>query len=388
MRPEHLPTFPRSLHPGAWWLWAIGAGGGREPDPEPGAAAADRGGHRLRGRGPAQRRALGPLLRRVPEAVAGRDRGAHPVPVAALHRRAGPDGAVHAAVAAAAGGQRPQAGRGGEPRGGAPGVLRGPPAGHHPVLRRRRERAGQRPAAAAVRAGRALRDRRRLRDRADLRARSWSATPRGSGRRTGCAGRAAGSRSLKRLAMPVLEGALERSVDLAAAMDARGYGRTTDEGRVARRTTAVLVFGGLLGVCVGIYGLLDATASTWLGTPMLLVGLGRGGRRAAPGRPPLGAHDATGRTRGRCPSGWSPAPAWWPRSRSSSTCAAPGVVLPGQRHRPAAGAAAGHRRHPGRPAARGAGPAAARSPRAPAGAPARAPTGSRCRRDRAATRSG
>ena len=24
MRPEHLPTFPHSLHPGAWWLWAIG----------------------------------------------------------------------------------------------------------------------------------------------------------------------------------------------------------------------------------------------------------------------------------------------------------------------------------------------------------------------------
>ena len=38
-----------------------------------------------------------------------------------------------------------------------------------------------------------------------------------------------GLRSLRRLAMPVLEGALERSVDLAAAMDSRGYGRTTDE---------------------------------------------------------------------------------------------------------------------------------------------------------------
>lgn len=79
--------------------------------------------------------------------------------------------------------------------------------------------------------------------------------------------------SLKRLAMPVLEGALERSVDLAAAMDARGYGRTTDAGRVSRRATGVLVFGGLLGVCIGVYGLLDATASVWLGTPMLVVGL-------------------------------------------------------------------------------------------------------------------
>jgi energy-coupling factor transport system permease protein len=82
-----------------------------------------------------------------------------------------------------------------------------------------------------------------------------------------------GPASLGRLAMPVLEGALERSVDLAAAMDSRGYGRTTDAGRVSRRVTALLVFGGLLGVCVGVYGLLDGTASTWLGMPMLAVGM-------------------------------------------------------------------------------------------------------------------
>jgi energy-coupling factor transport system permease protein len=101
-------------------------------------------------------------------------------------------------------------------------------------------------------------------------------------------GQSGGLRSLRRLAMPVLEGALERSIDLAAAMDARGYGRTTDAGRVSARVTAALVFGGLLGVCVGVYGLLDGTASTWLGTPMLVTGLvvaaaglRAGGRRTA-----------------------------------------------------------------------------------------------------------
>jgi energy-coupling factor transport system permease protein len=82
-----------------------------------------------------------------------------------------------------------------------------------------------------------------------------------------------GAGSLKRLAMPVIEGALERSVDLAAAMDARGYGRTTDSGRVAGRVTAVLVFGGLVGLCIGVYGLLDGAAAAWLGWPMLLAGL-------------------------------------------------------------------------------------------------------------------
>jgi energy-coupling factor transport system permease protein len=78
--------------------------------------------------------------------------------------------------------------------------------------------------------------------------------------------------SLVRLAMPVLEGALEHSVELAAAMDSRGYGRTTDTTRVSRRLTGTLVFGGLLGVCVGVYGLLDGTTSSWLGLPMLLAG--------------------------------------------------------------------------------------------------------------------
>src|SRR3954468_5574879 len=86
-------------------------------------------------------------------------------------------------------------------------------------------------------------------------------------------GRSTGLRSFGRLAMPVLEGALDRSVDLAAAMDSRGYGRTTDAARVSRRVTAVLVFGGLLGVCIGVYGLLDGTASAWLGIPMLAAGV-------------------------------------------------------------------------------------------------------------------
>jgi len=95
-----------------------------------------------------------------------------------------------------------------------------------------------------------------------------------------------GWRMFTRTAMPVLEGALERSVELAAAMDSRGYGRTTDASRVSRRTTAALTFGGLLGVCVGVYGLLDAGAAALLGLPSLLlglllagVGLALGGRR-------------------------------------------------------------------------------------------------------------
>jgi energy-coupling factor transport system permease protein len=97
-----------------------------------------------------------------------------------------------------------------------------------------------------------------------------------------------GVRGLRGVAMPVLEGALERSVDLAAAMDARGFGRTNGAGR---HTSGALTLVGLLGVCAGLYGLLDAGSPVALGLPLLAAGtvvagagLAVGGRRATRSR--------------------------------------------------------------------------------------------------------
>ncbi|MCB5907099.1 CbiQ family ECF transporter T component [Streptomyces pinistramenti] len=81
-----------------------------------------------------------------------------------------------------------------------------------------------------------------------------------------------GVAALLQVGLPVLEGALERSVALAAAMDARGYGRSAFVPRAVRHTTTVLTLGGLLGVCAGTYGLL-ADAGAGLGLPLLLAGL-------------------------------------------------------------------------------------------------------------------
>lgn len=81
-----------------------------------------------------------------------------------------------------------------------------------------------------------------------------------------------GLRGLLHVGLPVLEGALERSVALAAAMDARGYGRTAEVAPAVRRTTAALTLGGLLGVCAGTYGLLTAEGGSY-GLPVLLAGL-------------------------------------------------------------------------------------------------------------------
>ncbi|MEU4396678.1 CbiQ family ECF transporter T component [Kribbella sp. NPDC023855] len=67
--------------------------------------------------------------------------------------------------------------------------------------------------------------------------------------------------SFRTTAMPVLEGALDRSVELAAAMDSRGYGRTAQVPRRQRRITGGAVLLGLLGIALGVYALLtDATA--------------------------------------------------------------------------------------------------------------------------------
>jgi energy-coupling factor transport system permease protein len=95
-----------------------------------------------------------------------------------------------------------------------------------------------------------------------------------------------GLRSIVGVAMPVLEDALERSLALAAAMDSRGYGRKAAVPRATRRLTAGLTLGGLAGACLGVYGLLDGTGPAVLGLPVLLggvlaavAGLRLGGRR-------------------------------------------------------------------------------------------------------------
>jgi energy-coupling factor transport system permease protein len=56
---------------------------------------------------------------------------------------------------------------------------------------------------------------------------------------------------LRRLVVPVLEDALERSLALAAGMDTRGYGRAGGQTRGRRRLTGALMLVGLCGLCVG-----------------------------------------------------------------------------------------------------------------------------------------
>jgi energy-coupling factor transport system permease protein len=95
-----------------------------------------------------------------------------------------------------------------------------------------------------------------------------------------------GRRAVRVVAMPVLHDALDRSFQLAAAMDSRGYGRAGQVPARVRHVTATLLIAGLVGLSLGSYGLLDGSTPRLLGSPTLAggialagAGLALGGRR-------------------------------------------------------------------------------------------------------------
>jgi len=81
---------------------------------------------------------------------------------------------------------------------------------------------------------------------------------------------------VREVALPVMTDALDRSLLLAAAMDSRGYGRVARRGRSTVAVTGALLLGGLVAIAIGSYGLLDSTAPRYLGLPMLLGGVAIG----------------------------------------------------------------------------------------------------------------
>ncbi|MDZ7676225.1 MAG: energy-coupling factor transporter transmembrane component T [Acidimicrobiales bacterium] len=106
-----------------------------------------------------------------------------------------------------------------------------------------------------------------------------------------------GVRGFTSLVVPVVEDAFDRALSMAATMDARGYGRAGEVPAGVRRATGACVIGGLAGLSMGAFAVLDTTAPDVLGVPALVVGgvLGFGALR-------LGARRAI-RTRYR-PDRW------------------------------------------------------------------------------------
>ena len=103
-----------------------------------------------------------------------------------------------------------------------------------------------------------------------------------------------------RLAVPVLAGSLERSLDLAASMESRGYGRVAPRAARAGRLGGLLAVVGMAGVVAGLYGMLASDAA--YGPPTVLAGSAVAGASLAVGA----RHDVRTRYR-RDPWAW---PEW------------------------------------------------------------------------------
>jgi energy-coupling factor transport system permease protein len=96
-----------------------------------------------------------------------------------------------------------------------------------------------------------------------------------------------GLRGLRGVAVPVLEGALDRSLQLATSMDARGYGRREVVRSAARRVASAVTVIGLLLAAIGVYGVIDSNSLFGLGLPIIAlaftlcaVGMAVSGRRS------------------------------------------------------------------------------------------------------------
>jgi energy-coupling factor transport system permease protein len=97
-----------------------------------------------------------------------------------------------------------------------------------------------------------------------------------------------GVAGLRGMAIPVLESALDRSLQLASSMDSRGYGRRVTQSVRVRRLAGGSTAVGLLLIVGGVYGALDAGSLPAGGLPfigtgaaLVAVGMMASGRRTS-----------------------------------------------------------------------------------------------------------
>ena len=82
-----------------------------------------------------------------------------------------------------------------------------------------------------------------------------------------------GIKALAKTFVPVLEGGMERALQLASAMDSRGYGRKVHLSQEKRVLSNFLMLAGLLGILFGFTGILGVFNQTNIGIVSLLIGL-------------------------------------------------------------------------------------------------------------------
>jgi energy-coupling factor transport system permease protein len=82
-----------------------------------------------------------------------------------------------------------------------------------------------------------------------------------------------GVAGLRGMAVPVLSGALDRSLQLAASMDSRGYGRRVGLTRRIRLVTGSLAVAGLLAGTAGLYWTLTGGSESFAGGSAFAAGM-------------------------------------------------------------------------------------------------------------------
>lgn len=85
-------------------------------------------------------------------------------------------------------------------------------------------------------------------------------------------GRSVGLTNFGALLIPVLEDSLHRSLELAASMDSRGFGRRGVMSNRSALAIRMALLSGLVTLAIGSYLMLSGTTTIWL--PVFLIGLG------------------------------------------------------------------------------------------------------------------
>jgi energy-coupling factor transport system permease protein len=84
-------------------------------------------------------------------------------------------------------------------------------------------------------------------------------------------GHAKGLRSFTGIVVPLLEDTVQRSLDLAASMDARGFGRRGSQGPLLANLSRLASMSGLVSLSIAIYLLLATDLPVWVPIALVLV---------------------------------------------------------------------------------------------------------------------
>ena len=86
-------------------------------------------------------------------------------------------------------------------------------------------------------------------------------------------GQAKGFQSFTSIVVPLLEDTVQRSLDLAASMDARGFGRRGKQSALVSNTSRLTSMFGLVAMAIAVYLLLASDSPIWVAVLLVLVAI-------------------------------------------------------------------------------------------------------------------